>query len=247
MAAPPRIHTPQPLATGATVELTEVVSRHLLAVLRLRPGAEVILFDGRGGEYRARLVAGEKRRARLEVGEHRIIERESPLRIELAQGISKGERMDYAIQKAVELGVWRIRPLFTRRSVVKLTGERLEKKRRHWQGVAIAACEQCGRNRIPEVLEPLSLEAWLAEAGRPRRGAILDPTGAIPLATCDPATEPFALLVGPEGGFTGQEVAALSRQGLDRVTLGPRILRTETAAAAALALLQGCRGDLSAG
>lgn len=165
-----RIHVDTPLAAGATLTLPAETTQHLKA-FRLRPGDELVLFDGRGGEYRARLEALERREARLALLGHHPVERESPLALTLVQGVARGERMDFTVQKAVELGVRRIVPVFTDNGVVRLEARRREKRRQHWQRVAVAACEQCGRNRVPEVAPPRPLaEVWPELAGEAGQG-----------------------------------------------------------------------------
>jgi 16S rRNA (uracil1498-N3)-methyltransferase len=239
----PRIFLPVPLHPRTSVALDERAANHVVRVLRLRAGAEVVLFNGAGGEHPAVLTHVDKRRVEAEVAEHAAREVESPLRVTLLQGISRGERMDYTIQKAVELGVARILPVLTERSMVSLAGERLEKRLRHWQGVAASACEQCGRNRVPEVAEPATLAERLAEPlGGP--GLVLHHRAEAGLAQLpDPAGD-VHLLIGPEGGLAPAELASAERAGYLGVRLGPRILRTETAAVVALAALQAWWGDL---
>lgn len=238
----PRIFTQRSLTQGHQVELEDAPSNHLLRVLRLRTGASLVLFDGRGGEYEATLDEPAGRRARVQV--HRHVERdlESPVRVTLAQGVSRGERMDYAIQKAVELGVAEIVPLLTRRSVVRLDGERATKRQRRWRQVAIGACEQCGRNTVPTVHEPSPLEAWLERDAAHGMRLYMDPEGQA-LEPIDQPSDAITLLVGPEGGLAPGEIDQLRENGFRGVRLGPRILRTETAAIAMLAALQTLWGD----
>ncbi len=243
--AAPRIFQPGPLAearaAGNEVELGAEAVRHLGRVLRLGPGDAVRLFDGHGGEYAATLTALDKRagRARLDAFDER--ESESPLTLELVQGLAKGERMDFAIRKAVELGVTRIVPVATARSVVRLDGERAEKRHAHWRGVIVAACEQCGRNRLPELAPVTALTEWLAT---PRQGLVLDPEGGDGLRALAAPDGPVSLLVGPEGGLDAAELDRAEAAGLRRLRLGPRVLRTETAPLAALAAVQTLWGDL---
>lgn len=238
----PRLYVPQELIAGSELELPAEASNHL-RVLRLAVGNPLTLFNGRGGEYPAELIALDKRQARVRLGEFLDREAESPLRLTLIQGVSKGDRMDYTFQKAVELGVQRIVPVFTERSVVQLDGERLAKREEHWRGVMASACEQCGRNRLPELLPALPLaRAWdrLGEGLK----LVLDPGAERGLRALQPAGSDVALLVGPEGGLTDAEVATALHHGFTGVRLGPRILRTETAGVAALAALQVLAGDL---
>jgi 16S rRNA (uracil1498-N3)-methyltransferase len=242
----PRVYVETPLASGATIELPEGPFRHLVQVLRMQVGEALTLFDGRGGEYQAQLASVAKRAATVVVGDHRAEERESALDLTLVQGISKGERMDFTIQKAVELGVTRIAPITTERCNVHLDAERQEKRLAHWHGVIVSACEQSGRTRLP-VLEPVrSFGGYLGTATQAVRW-VLDPAAEVSLsrAAADVgANQPLALIVGPEGGLSPAELEQAARGGVRGVRLGPRVLRTETAGLAALAVLQAERGDL---
>lgn len=240
----PRIYFPLPLSIGSSVSLDERALQYVIRVLRLRIGAQLWLFDGRGAEYRAVLETVEKRAAKVRVLER--IERhvESPLQIVLGQGISRGERMDYALQKAVELGVSRIVPLLTERSAVNLSEGHVEKRLRHWQGVVISACEQCGRNYIPPVDTPRPLAAFLRD-GHLGLAVLLDPRSERPLKELPlPLDNRLILLIGPEGGLNKIEVKQAQQADFIDVCLGPRILRTETATVAALTALQLLWGDL---
>lgn len=237
----PHLYVAQSLSPGAELDLPAEVVNHL-RVLRVGLGQTLRVFNGEGGEYEAKLLALERKHAVIALGEHLPKEAESPLHITLIQGISKGERMDFTIQKAVELGVGAIQPVFTQRSVVQLNGDRLEKRSKHWRGVAISACQQSGRNLIPEILPPLPLAAAWSNIQADQR-LVLDPLGERRLKEI-PAAASLALLVGPEGGLTEAEVDAASEQGFARLQLGPRILRTETAGLAALAALQALYGDI---
>jgi 16S rRNA (uracil1498-N3)-methyltransferase len=232
-----------PLSPGAEIVLPEAAARHAVTVLRLQPGDTLRLFNGAGGEYSASLVAVNKRETRVRLIEFHAAEHESPLEITLALGISSGERMDYSLQKATELGVSAIQPLATERSVVKLAGERADKRRQHWQQVVIAACEQCGRNRVPAVAPVQKLFAYLAEVDRSKQRLLLSPAAATPLKRVAPAAG-VVLLIGAEGGLAPAECEAAAASGFEPVSLGPRILRTETAPVAALAVLQALWGDL---
>ncbi|HIP53346.1 MAG TPA: 16S rRNA (uracil(1498)-N(3))-methyltransferase [Chromatiales bacterium] len=236
-----RVFTPQSLTTGIRLTLEPEASRHLLQVLRLRTGAEITVFNGDGRDYAARLASVERKAAVLEIGEPSGLEPAPALQIHLGLGISRGERMDFAIQKAVELGVSAITPLFTERSVVRLTGARLEKRRGHWQGVVIGACEQSGRRRLPELHAASHLPDWLDQghAG----GLLLDHRAGTALPQMNPTRDRFTLLVGPEGGLAPVEQEAARRTGFIGVRLGPRVLRTETAPLAALAAIQALWGD----
>lgn len=236
-----RLYLPAVLTEGETVALPEAVARHAVQVLRLGPGAPLTLFNGAGGEFEAVLDSVGKRAAAVRVGAHREVERESSLALTLAQCISKGERMDYTLQKAVELGAQRIVPLLSSRSVVKLDAQRWQKKQEHWQGVVIAACEQCGRNRLPELLPVQTLSSWLADSQGLR--LVLAPGGAQTLRELA-SVAAASLLVGPEGGLSEGEIDEALRQGCVLVGLGARVLRTETAGVAALAAIQALWGDL---
>ncbi len=239
-----RIHIDTPLATDTLIELPAERTNYLLRVLRLREGNEFTAFDGHGGEYRAVIEHAGKHKAMVRIAEHDDVERESPLDIHLYQAVSRGERMDYTIQKAVELGVSRILPVFSQRSVVQLKGERLQRKQAHWQQIAISACEQCGRNRIPPVEIPRPLGEALQTLPTDRTSLLLDPLARQGLADIDPDNLAISLLIGPEGGLTADEIGMAAGHGFVGVQLGPRILRTETAAVTAIAILQSHRGDL---
>jgi len=238
-----RLYCDLPLSPGAEVALPETAARHAVTVLRLQPGDMLSLFNGEGGEYRATLVAVSKREARVRLTQFQATERESPVSITLALGISAGERMDYSLQKATELGVSAIAPLATERSVVKLAGERAGKRLQHWQHVVIAACEQCGRNRVPAVAPVQKFFDYLAAVDRNQRLLMLSPDADTPLKRVAP-TAAAVLLIGPEGGLAPAEYQAARASGFEPVKLGPRILRTETAPVAALAVLQALWGDL---
>lgn len=239
----PRIYHPQALAPGSQVTLEASASRHVAKVLRLGVGASLRLFDGYGGEYLATIQAVEKRDVSVSIGEHQPLEAESSLSVTLAQGISKGERMDFTLQKAVELGVQRIVPLETERSVVHLKGERREKKLNHWRGVIISACEQCGRNTVPELLPIQSFDTWVNMATEGSR-LLLDHRADNGISTLS-KTDSVTLLIGPEGGVSENERNKAYSAGYSGLRLGPRVLRTETAAIAALATLQSHWGDLN--
>ncbi|MDA8127868.1 MAG: 16S rRNA (uracil(1498)-N(3))-methyltransferase [Betaproteobacteria bacterium] len=252
----PRFYLDQALAPGARFSLPPGPARHAARALRLAENDAVTLFNGRGGEYAARIERIRKDDVAVVVTGFADIERESRLHLMLAQGISSGERMDYTLQKAVELGVAAIQPIAARRSVVKLAGERADKRTAHWQGVVASACEQCGRNRVPEVAAPLTLADWLARTTSRGQNAEADSPGqrSMRLLFLSPLAEmrlpdlpaPAAmdcLVAGPEGGFEADETAALHAAGAVPVRLGPRVLRTETAALAALAAMQTLWGD----
>lgn len=242
----PRFYCREALAPGARIELPAPVARHAVRVLRLPPGAPMILFDGRGGEYLAHIERIERDRVLAELADWRDVERESPLAVTLVQALQAGEKMDFTIQKAVELGVRDIVPVESRRSVMRLSGDRAGKRVAHWQGVAASACEQCGRNQVPLVAPLEKLENWLA---RPADGALrlmLAPDAEWTLAELSPASC-IQLLIGGEGGLDPQEVIAACQAGFQAVRLGPRVLRTETAGLAGLAALQLLWGDFAKG
>lgn len=241
-----RIYFPGELERGRSCTLPPPQARHALQVLRLRTGAPVTLFNGDGAEYAAVVVEASRDRCALKVTGRKVMDREAPLDVTLAQAVAGGERMDYTIQKAVELGVTAIRPLESRRSVVRLSGERVTKRVAHWQAVAIAACEQCGRNRVPRVLPLAQLDTFLAGCGAAQgseRRLLLSPRSARGLRELDRPPGAVVLLAGPEGGFSPEEEQGAERQGFLPVRLGPRVLRTETAAVAALAAMQALWGD----
>jgi len=238
-----RLYCDFALSPGAEIVLPEAAARHAVTVLRLQVGDTLNVFNGAGGEYSASLVAVSKRETRVRLIAFQATERESPMDITLALGISAGERMDYSLQKATELGVTAIQPLATERSVVKLAGERADKRLQHWQHVVIAACEQCGRNRVPAVAPVQKLFAYLAAVDRSMRRLLLSPNAATPLKRVPPAAS-VVLLIGAEGGLAPSEYQAAEASGFEPVSLGPRILRTETAPVAALAVLQALWGDM---
>lgn len=220
-------------------------AHHAMRVLRLKAGDAVVLFNGDGAEYAAVIVQAGRDRLALDVTGRGVVDRESPLAVTLAQAVSSGERMDYTVQKAVELGVAVIQPLSAERSVVRLQGERAARRAEHWRAVVAASCEQCGRNRLPEVPALLPFDAFLADAAR-RNGVLrlmLSPHSARGLRELDRPAGPIVLLAGPEGGFSPQEERAAEHAGFLPMRLGPRVLRTETAAVAALAAMQAWWGD----
>ncbi len=248
----PRFYCREALAPAAQVELPAPVARHAVRVLRLTPDTPLILFDGRGGQYPARLVRIEKDRAWAELGAWQDIERESNLDITLVQALQAGDKMDFTIQKAVELGVGAIVPVESRRSVLKLAGERAGRRVAHWQGVAAAACEQCGRNQVPLVAPLARLDQWLARPAPDALRLVLAPGAALTLRELPlrerslpemPHQPQIQLLIGAEGGLDPQEIIAAEHAGFQAVRLGPRVLRTETAGLAALAALQAMWGD----
>jgi len=237
-----RIYTRQALACNTRLELDENSARHIVRVLRMRKGEQITLFNGNGGEYTAELLQLNKSSVTLQIGSFQDRNIESCLDIELVQAISRGERMDITIQKAVELGVKKIQPLFTSRCNVKLAGDRLGKKLDHWQKVAVSACEQSGRNSVPKICQPQDIMQWLEQLNNPVNGLILDPCSE---KSCRdmPAMKDISLMVGPEGGLTETEISAATAHGFTAVRLGPRVLRTETAALAIIATVQALWGD----
>jgi 16S rRNA (uracil1498-N3)-methyltransferase len=231
------------LAQGAVLTLPEPAARRLREVLRMRPGETLELFNGTGGAWAARVLSLARREATVEVGAFDPTERESGLAVTLAQGISRGSHMDYTLQKSVELGVHGIVPLFTERSNVRLDAERAATRMQHWRNVLIGACEQCGRNRLPALSPPVALEEWIRSDPAPLK-VMLDAAAAGTLASIAGRPPALTLLAGPEGGLAPEEKARARAAGYEAVRLGPRILRTESAAVAALAICQHRWGDL---
>lgn len=240
-----RFHCPGPLPREGEIALPESIAHHAVRVLRLADGEAIVLFDGLGGEVDARLVLRGKAAFAALQG-YRELTRESPLRVVLVQALATGDKMDWVVQKAVELGAAAVQPIQAERSVLRLAGDRLEKRVAHWRQIAVAACEQCGRDRIPVIGAPLTLAAWLARTcdgvryvlapeahgqEQHRFGAGPRPEGEV------------QIMIGPEGGWTDHELAACRAAGCIPIGLGPRVLRTETAGLAAIAVLQGRWGD----
>lgn len=238
-----RVFLPQPLAAGSEIALSEEAFRHLVQVLRMREGEGFVAFNGEGGEYRATLTQVGKRNAGARMEAFDAVDRESPRPLHLAQCVSKGDRMDYTLQKAVELGVSDIQPLLSSRSVVRMDGERWEKKLDHWRGVIVSACEQSGRTRIPQLHAVQALTVWLDAGGGAGERLTLDPLASHGLREMSEPQGAVTLLVGPEGGLSEAELDAARRAGYVGVRLGPRVLRTETAGVAALAAIQALWGD----
>lgn len=238
-----RVHVEEPLVSGQPCVIEGTGANHIMRVLRLRDGELLTLFDGRGGEYGARITAFRRNAVQVDVQEHRAIERESTLDLTLAQGISRGERMDWVIQKATELGVRRIIPVLTERSVVRLDERQSERKLQHWRAIVISACEQCGRNTLPELMEPLELYGTFQTVEPDFVRVLLSPSGTLRAGDLGHPAR-IAVLIGPEGGLAEREQEAAVSAGFKEVQLGARILRTETAAIAALAALQHRFGDL---
>lgn len=240
-----RLYFPGDIADHGECHVVAGQAHHVIHVLRLQAGAALTLFDGRGAEYAALIKRIDKSGFTLTVAERREVSRESPLRVVLAQGISSGERMDYTVQKCVELGIQAIQPLVTQRSVVRLSSERADKRVAHWQTVAAAACEQCGRNILPEILPVQPLMKWLGVAQSQPGDAryLLSPHSSTRLRDQTRPQHAVTLLAGPEGGWNPDETTAALGAGFMPLTLGPRVLRTETAAVAALAAMQAVWGD----
>jgi 16S rRNA (uracil1498-N3)-methyltransferase len=246
----PRIYTPQNLASEQSLSLDAAAARHV-QVLRMQPGDEITLFNGQGGEFEAKVLLMGRSQVDVQIGAHRAIEREASRQVHLAIGMPANERMDWLIEKATELGAASIQPLTTERSVLRLSGERAEKKTAHWQAAAIAACEQCGRNQIPIIFSPISYQKWLVAVVKPARTATesIAPTGIFKAVlslhihakravdwAARQGDAPLLCLAGPEGGLSPQEEQAAIEAGFAPITLGTRTLRSETAPLAALAL-----------
>lgn len=243
----PRIYTPDPLNTGHSLALDAAAARHV-QVLRMQPGDVLTLFNGQGGEYSATVEQMGRSNVQVIVGEHSAIEREASRAVHLAIGMPANERMDWLIEKATELGAASIQPLMTERSVLRLTGERAEKKLQHWQAAAVAACEQCGRNRIPIIYSPVLYQKWLVAGIEYAQNAINlgvskavlslqgNALSAAQWAVIQAPQAPLLCLAGPEGGLSPQEESAAIAAGFSPITLGARTLRSETAPLAALAL-----------
>jgi len=240
----PRLYLPVSLVPGQELALDERCHRHAVQVLRLKPGAPLVLFNGDGNDYPAELLEAERRASTVRVLERRKNASESPLAITLVQGVAKGDHMDYSLQKAVELGVDSIVPVLCERSVARLDDRRLEKKHEHWMGIVLAACEQSGRSRIPGIGAIQPLDAWLESFSG--AGLVLDPRARLSLGSIPAPADRCCVLVGPEGGLSETELDKARAAGLNAIRFGPRILRTETAASAVLTALQLRWGDLDA-
>jgi 16S rRNA (uracil1498-N3)-methyltransferase len=240
-----RIFQSTHFSVNETVVIDEAASHHLARVLRTEVGDKIIIFNGQGGEYQAQITQVAKKNITVQINHFVACNRESPLDLTLAQGISRGDKMDYTIQKAVELGVKKIVPLLTERCTVKLDVEKRQKRWQHWYSIIIGACEQSGRTQLPELTVPLSLNEWMQQMQMPQTAFVLVPTAEVPLKKMSiQSGESVLLLVGPEGGLTDQEITNVCQKGFNSLNLGPRILRTETAAVAALTALQCLFGDI---
>lgn len=239
-----RFFTDSPLALNTEIQLSENAAAHATRALRLNVGDKATVFNGDGFDYECTLTSVKKNAVSATITGAKQVSNESPLSITLLQGISSGDRMDFTIQKAVELGVTKIQPINSQRSVVKLSAERAEKRIEHWQNVAISACEQSGRAYVPKVLPPLSLEAWLSQ--NPHNGTtriLLNPVGARRLTEIPKPSSGIELLIGAEGGLSNAEIDLATSQQFQSIVLGPRILRTETAALTAISVMQSLWGD----
>ncbi|CAM3710413.1 16S rRNA (uracil(1498)-N(3))-methyltransferase [Rahnella bruchi] len=239
----PRIYHPETLTAHSEIALSEDAANHVGRVLRMQPGQAIQLFDGSNQVFEASITQVDKKSVRVSLSEGVLSDNESPLNLHLGQVISRGEKMEFTIQKSIELGVNTITPLFSERCGVKLDGERLEKKLQQWQKIAIAACEQCGRNRIPEIRPAMQLEAWCAEQDDSLK-LNLHPRASHSINTLPLPVSHVRLLIGPEGGLSADEIAMTSGYGFTDILLGPRVLRTETTALTAITALQVRFGDL---
>ena len=239
-----RVFVEAPVTAGKRVVVEGSAVNHITRVLRLRSGDALTVFDGNGGEFGARIEEFRKDAVVVAVEEHRPLDRESPLTLTLAQGISRGERMDWIIQKATELGTSKIVPLFTKRSMVRLDERQAERKIQHWRAIAVAACEQCGRNKVPELVTPIDFFDVLPADSSGATRLLLSPTGDLRIEDLQDTAKAITVLIGPEGGLEDVEQEAALAAGFKAVRLGPRVLRTETAAIAALTIIQHHFGDL---
>jgi 16S rRNA (uracil1498-N3)-methyltransferase len=237
----PRIFTEQNLLTGELVALEESASHHLSKVLRMQVGRELILFNGHGGEFTAIIHEISKKYVTVSIAEHTADNRESPLGLELAIGISRGERFEWVLQKATELGVTKITPLITERTEVKTGGDRQEKMQDRWQQILISACEQCQRNLLPALSAPIQISDWLPQVNSDLRFVLHHRDSKTLPAEQKPQS--VTLLIGPEGGLSESEIAQALAKNFNALTLGPRVLRTETAPVAAISLVQYLWGD----
>jgi 16S rRNA (uracil1498-N3)-methyltransferase len=239
-----RIFCDGPLKSGLTLNLPAAGAYHAARVLRLRAGAPLNVFDGAGSEFRAEIVRVDADEVTVLLGQQTPPAGESPLKVTLVQGISRSERMDWTLQKATELGVNAVAPVLTARSVVRLDDKQAEKKRSHWRSIVIGACEQCGRSRIPGVAMPMAMRDYLTSVRREGLRLVLSPVAPGSLAGLASMPTKVELLIGPEGGLDDDELVAAQKAGFMPVRLGPRVLRTETAAVVALSVLQALWGDL---
>ena len=239
-----RIFCEGPLQNGTTIPLSAAGANHVARVLRMREGAPLVIFDGSGSDYQAEIVAVQGDKVLVQLRQQTAGAAESPINITLVQGVSRSERMDWALQKATELGVTAIAPVLTARSVVRLDEKQAAKKQTHWHGIVIGACEQCGRSRVPTVAAPITLPDYFANVRNEAMRLVLDPAAPGSLTGIASLPSQVELLIGPEGGLDDDEVSAAQKAGFTPVRLGPRVLRTETAAVVALSVLQARWGDL---
>jgi 16S rRNA (uracil1498-N3)-methyltransferase len=242
----PRFHVDANMGAGDVgreIALPDAAAHHALRVLRLATGDALTLFTGAGGEFAATLVRADKRDAWVLLDAFSAVEREPALAVTLVQGIAANDAMDFVVRRAVELGVAAVQPVVAARSARFPSNERGPKRLAHWRQIAVAACEQCGRNRVPPVHDVADLDAWLAARATARPGIVLDPMAGIAIAAVPVPASTVDVLIGPEGGFASDELARAARAGFTAVRLGPRILRTETASLAALAAIHTLWGD----
>jgi 16S rRNA (uracil1498-N3)-methyltransferase len=242
----PRFYCPGELAAddvGNEYALPDPVAHHALRVLRLTVGDRIALFTGEGGEFAATLVRADKRDAFARIDAFDAVERENPFRVTLVQGIAANDAMDHAVRRSVELGVAAIQPVLTTRSARVPDGERGGKRLAHWRQIVVAACEQCGRNRVPEVRAVVTLERWLASRDPAMAGLVMSPTAEVSIAALPRPRDAIDVLVGSEGGFAPDEIAQAQNNGMTAIRLGPRVLRAETAALASLAAINAAWGD----
>ena len=239
----PRVYYPNPIPLEREFELTDDAGHHVATVLRLKPNRPLVLFNGDGNEYSAQIISIQRKKVIVEADACLSLCKESPLCLHLGQGVSKGDRMDTVLQKSVELGVTEITPIITQRCTVKLDESRWEKKVLQWRKIIVGACEQSGRNVVPELHSPITLNQWLASSTTSTR-LVLAPGAAQQMVKQPYNTHGYRLLIGPEGGLSEQEIHSAVENGYQSVSVGPRILRTETAAIASLSILQAIHGDL---
>ncbi len=239
----PRVYYPHPIPLEQEFPLTDDAGHHIATVLRLKANRPIVLFNGDGNEYSAQIISVQRKNVIVEADACLSLTKESPLPIHLGQGVSKGDRMDTVLQKSVELGVTEITPILTERCTVKLDAGRWEKKQQQWQKIMVGACEQSGRNVLPTLNPPVTLSNWLAESTSSTR-LVLAPGATYSLARQPYNTKGYRLLIGPEGGLSETEIHHANEKGFLSVSLGPRILRTETAAISSVSILQAQHGDL---
>jgi 16S rRNA (uracil1498-N3)-methyltransferase len=241
-----RCYVPFDLQAGRKLVLPDHTAQHLVRVLRLSVGQALILFNGDGSDYHAKLISHDKRHSEVEISHAETVDNESPVRITLAQGVARGEKMDWILQKATELGVQHFAPVLTERTEVKLDAERADKRVEHWIGVVISACEQSKRTRIPSIDMPVALNQFAARDNSSIKLA-LDPEGQLSVADLSsmPVENGITLVVGPEGGLGERDLSILNTGGYRGLRLGPRILRTETAGLAAISAIQAVLGDFA--